>query len=90
MTEDPKTDSEKEMSEEEKKELEMEQGERGEPLETEEGREHRLEHDSITPAEEGFMQGEEAAGDLEPKKEEKKEEEPKQEEKKEEEPEKEQ
>lgn len=75
MTEEQNSDAEKEMSKEEKEDLDMELGKKGEPLETEAGRESRLEHDSITPAEEGFMRGEEKAGDLEPKKEEEKKEE---------------
>ena len=65
MTEELSPEAKKEMSEEDKEELEMETGKKDEDLETDEGREAQLEDDEISPAEEGFMKGEEEATDLE-------------------------
>ncbi len=74
MTEELSPEAKKEMSEEDKEELEMETGKKDEDLETDEGREAQLEDDAIDPGEEGFMKGEEQADDYSKDKEEKKEE----------------
>ncbi len=62
---DDKENNDEKMSDEDKEKLEMETGEKDEDLETEEGREAQIDDDEISPAEEGFMQGEEQATNLE-------------------------
>ena len=63
-----------EMSKKDKDELDMETAQKDEDLETQTGREEQLEDDAITPAEQGFMQGETEADDYSKDKEEEKEE----------------